>query len=68
MCLICVEFHKNRMTIDEVKKALPEMVMFANSEEERAHYKKLQTLKTIEELEEEAKKPENQKTATATKK
>lgn len=60
MCLICVEFFKNRMTIEEVKRALPEMVMFANSEEERAHYKKLQTLNTKEELEEETKKPENQ--------
>lgn len=61
MCLICVEFFKNRMTVEEVKRALPEMVMFANNEEERAHYKKLQTLSTKEELEEEAKKPENQK-------
>ena len=49
------------MTVEEVKRALPEMVMFANNEEERAHYKKLQTLNTKEELEEEAKKPENQK-------
>ena len=60
MCLICVEFFKNRMTIEEVKRALPEMVTFANNEEERAHYKKLQTLSTREELEEETKKPENQ--------
>lgn len=60
MCLICVEYFKNRMTIEEVKRALPEMVMFANNEEERAHYKKLQTLSTREELEEETKKPENQ--------
>lgn len=61
MCLICVEFFKNRMTIDEVKKALPEMVMFAKDENERAHYKKLQTLTSKEELTEEAKKEENQK-------
>ncbi len=61
MCLICVEFFKNRMTVEEVKRALPEMVMFANNEEELAHYKKLQTLNTKEELEEEAKKSENQK-------
>lgn len=61
MCLICVEFFKNRMTIDEVKKALPEMVMFAKDENERAHYKKLQTLTSKEELIEEAKKEENQK-------
>jgi hypothetical protein len=44
MCLICVEFNKKRMTKEEVKKALPEMVMFAKSEEERNHFKKLQTI------------------------
>ena len=44
MCLICVEFSKNRMTRAEVKKALPEMVMFAKTEEERNHFKKLQSL------------------------
>lgn len=44
MCLICVEYNKKRMTRDELKRALPEMVMFANNEDERAHYKKLQSL------------------------
>ncbi|AUN98681.1 hypothetical protein DOM21_07695 [Bacteriovorax stolpii] len=44
MCLICVEFNKKRMTREEVKKALPEMVMFAKTEEDRNHYKKLQSL------------------------
>lgn len=44
MCLICVEYNKKRMTRTEVKKALPEMVMFAKTEEERNHFKKLQTL------------------------
>lgn len=44
MCLICVEFNKKRMTRDEVKKALPEMVMFAKTEEDKNHYKKLQSL------------------------
>lgn len=44
MCLICVEFNKKRMTRAEVKKALPEMVMFAKTEEERNHFKKLQSL------------------------
>lgn len=44
MCLICVEFNKKRMTRSEVKKALPEMVMFAKTEEERNHFKKLQSL------------------------
>ena len=32
------------MTRAEVKKALPEMVMFAKTEEERNHFKKLQSL------------------------
>lgn len=44
MCLICVEYNKKRMTKTELNKALPEMVMFAKTEEERIHYKKLQTL------------------------
>jgi hypothetical protein len=44
MCLICVEYNKKRMTRAEVKNALPEMVMFAKTEEERIHFKKLQTL------------------------
>ncbi len=44
MCLICVEFNKKRMTRAELKKALPEMVMFATTEEDRNHYKKLQVL------------------------
>lgn len=44
MCLICVEFNKKRMTRAEMKKALPEMVMFAKTEEDRNHFKKLQSL------------------------
>ena len=44
MCLICVEYNKKRMTRDEVRKALPEMVMFAKNEEDRNHFKKLQSL------------------------
>jgi hypothetical protein len=44
MCLICVEYNKKRMTRDEIKKALPEMVMFAKTEEDKNHYKKLQIL------------------------
>jgi hypothetical protein len=55
MCLICVEYYYKRMTKDEVKNALPEMVMFAKTEEERAHYKKLQTLNSSDELDEEVK-------------
>jgi hypothetical protein len=44
-----------RMTKDEMKKALPEMVMFAKNEEERNHYKKLQSMDDTSELEEEVK-------------
>jgi len=44
MCLICVEYNLKRMTREELNKALPEMVMFAKSEEERTHFKKLQSL------------------------
>lgn len=46
MCLICVEYNKKRMTKSELNKALPEMVMFAKNEEERVHFKKLQSLGT----------------------
>ncbi len=41
MCLICVEYHKQRMTKEEVKRALPEMVMFSKTEKEKTHYEKL---------------------------
>jgi len=44
------------MTLAELKKALPEMIMFAKSEEERNHFKKLQSLDITEELDEETKK------------
>jgi hypothetical protein len=44
------------MTKDELKKALPEMVMFAKNEEEKNHFKKLQSLETPEELDEMVKK------------
>jgi len=44
------------MSKDEMKKALPEMVMFAKNEEERNHYKKLQSLDDAFELDEEVKK------------
>ncbi len=55
MCLICVEYYFQRMTKDEVKKALPEMVMFAKNEEERSHFKKLQELESLDDIENEAK-------------
>ncbi len=60
MCLICVEYYYKRMTKDELKRALPEMVMFAKTEEEKNHYKKLQSFENSEEsdleLEREVKK------------
>ena len=43
------------MTKDELKKALPEMVLFAKTEDEKNHFKKLQSLDSDEELKEEAK-------------
>lgn len=52
MCLICVEYYYQRMTKDELKNALPEMVMFAKTEDERNHFKKLQGLESTEELDE----------------
>lgn len=55
MCLICVEYYYQRMTREEVKNALPEMVMFAKTEEERNHFKKLQTLDSDSEFEKVAK-------------
>jgi hypothetical protein len=53
MCLICVEYYFKRMTKDEVTKALPEMVLFAKTEEERTHFKKLQSIDSLSEMEEE---------------
>jgi hypothetical protein len=45
MCLICVEYHKKRMTRDEVKRALPEMIEFAKKDsKEKRHYEKLSEL------------------------
>ena len=41
MCLICIEYHKKKMTKEEVKKALPEMIMFAKSANEKLHFEKL---------------------------
>ncbi len=44
MCLICIEFKKKRMTREEVKKALPEMIQFSKTKEDKVHYEKLSTL------------------------
>jgi hypothetical protein len=53
MCLICVEYYFKRMTKDEVKNALPEMIMFAKTEEERIHFKKLLSMNSDQEIEQE---------------
>ena len=41
MCLICVEYHKKKMTKDEAKRALPEMIMFSKTDKEKVHFEKL---------------------------
>jgi hypothetical protein len=43
------------MTRDEVRKALPEMIMFAKSDEDKAHFKKLLNLDSNEDFLEEVK-------------
>lgn len=44
MCLICIEYQKKKMTREEVKKALPEMIMFSKTDKDRKHYEKLSTV------------------------
>lgn len=44
MCLICIEFNKKKMTREELKKAMPEMIMFAKTPEEQKHFEELQKL------------------------
>jgi hypothetical protein len=41
---MCVEYNKKRMTRQEMLRALPEMIMFAKNEEERAHFERLKKL------------------------
>jgi hypothetical protein len=48
MCLICIEYNKNKMTKEEVKKALPEMISFSKNEKEKKH---LENLLKFEDLE-----------------
>ena len=50
------------MTRDEVRKALPEMIMFAKSEEDKAHFKKLLNLDSNEDFLEEVKNNAEQPT------
>jgi hypothetical protein len=44
MCLICVEYNKKKMTKEEIKRALPEMIMFSKTDKEKKHYEKLSNL------------------------
>ena len=53
------------MTRDEVRKALPEMIMFAKSEEDKAHFKKLQSLDSNEDFLEEVKNNSQQPTTSS---
>lgn len=48
MCLICVEFNKKKMTKQELKNALPEMIMFAKTSEEKRHYEELEELQNLD--------------------
>lgn len=51
MCIVCLEFQKDKMTRKEAMRALGEMISFpspASSEEEQEHFKKV-----IEDLSEE---------------
>ena len=41
MCLMCIEIAKSRMTFDEARKALPELVRSTENAEELQHYKEL---------------------------
>ena len=44
MCLICIEYQKKKMTREEVKKALPEMIMFSKTDKDKKHYEKLSSV------------------------
>ena len=41
MCRLCVEIAKERMNIQEARRALPEMIQTAASEDEKKHFEKL---------------------------
>lgn len=43
MCLICVEYQKSKMTSQEFKNALQELIIFSGPEE-LAHYEQLKYL------------------------
>lgn len=41
MCLMCIEVAKGRMTTSEMKRALPEMISTARTQELLKHYEEL---------------------------
>jgi hypothetical protein len=41
MCIVCLEFQKNSLTIIEARTALKEVIMFADSEEAKQHAEEL---------------------------
>ena len=49
MCLMCFEIFNERMTVSEARRALPELIDTAVSEEALKHYKEFQEA-TDEEL------------------
>lgn len=51
MCLMCIEIFHERMTVSEARRALPELIDTANSEEALEHYKELQRASDEELLE-----------------
>jgi hypothetical protein len=59
MCIMCLEIAKGRMTVQEARKALPEMIE-TNTAEARAHYQELQKA-TDDELLKKAKQYQSEK-------
>ena len=55
MCIMCLEFARDRMSIFEVRRALTELVATADNDEDLAHYKDLEQM-SDEEIKEQAKK------------
>ena len=44
MCIMCIEVFKNRMTVNEARKALVELIDFESDSDKLAHYQKLANL------------------------
>lgn len=57
MCIMCIEIFKSRMTVEEARKALPELLATTDDAEKLKHYKDLADA-SDEELLEIAKKSE----------